>query len=1208
MNPIQSTQALPPQGEGNKRNLKDNPFYFGHYLNMARHNCYKILVHLTEKHLKNSSAEGISEDNLRAILLLNDEQIKLNPIEKAAIAQGLMYHFPFLAYLENRAEEDKKPIELNLNDTQQNMIEALYQLHELRNAYMHYNNVKPIAPLSKTKGKPFEMLKVYAYGYKKIMERYSHAEKGFKSEHITHLSPETGKHLPPDIKTAQPNDPYYEKALTYFICLFLEPADASVFLSRLYGFHDTRTPEYRATRALYMMFCCRPPARKLESSDIVLDMLNELGRVPKPLFNLLSEADQEALIEASMIYDAETEEQTYNKVSRSQDRFPYFALRYFDDALPNGKRFMGSLYFQIHIGKYLKKPTYQKPMNSDLRDRNLLGDVHTFGDLSHYRNMYDALNQDNKEEKRILKPELFNENWCADATKVLLRPEIKQFSPQYNFGENTIGFLIKDKTNGDKINILPDFTEKAGKNGNILSITQTRPTAFISTYELQSLFFYQYLHIQGHIEKDATVFLNIYINKIKKLLKDIQSGQFKILNDKVQWYKKEIKAPIKKRDEKYEIFQERLKKYELDVATNKALIEKRRKALSLAIETQYGIKRTALPDTLMEYLLGYAPPQYKTLALAKLNRKLKDVASRLKKMGEAKGSGHRFKSKKTEKDKPKIYPNLGEIATYLAEDIVFLMPPKLHTYAADKAPVEQKINNDQFRMLQYSLAMFGAEKENLVKYFEELCLVQKDSPTRHPFLRYIDISACHGIVDFYIAYLNEKQSFIDYLKDYIKNNNDEAVKDKYGYILPINMKAYKDRQYDTLPICFPRGIFKDPIIKALMTKKPELGIKESDNIVYALSKYLDNEKQGFYNKTHWIKPSDKDSDTEGVLIEVQTYLDELNKKIDQTQQDYEKVLAYRHRQAKYLGKGSEEALEAKEYELAKKHSIKDLTRKYIRTIEKEKEIRFFESNDRALWLMSIDLLKQKHPELKKIETKKLSELDILLNSEVTVVEELNTIKVQDTTLRIKNYGRLRSLMKDRRLDKEGLPSYFEQNAVIPYETLKVELKCYDDRRDSFSDLIYAFEKAVAKNNNLKGKLPILGPVIIDGETKQAYDHPNYMKNYGILKTSKPDIRNYFDHSVYMAIASTIIQDTTLKEKYLKKILRLRNKIFHNQYPEFRITINNKPEPTWIKKEVEALDSNLLITNRLFDIAEGYYRQLKDMVEAYIGVEEENLVA
>jgi hypothetical protein len=1190
MNQSQNDLLERPKGKGIKRHLKDHPFYFGHYLNMALHNAFKVIVHLSEKHQLKS--EGIEEGRLNTSPLLNIQP--KSPIEKSAILKDLMRHFTFLSHLEVRGL-DNKPIELNLSDVQQNLRDAFYVLNQLRNNYVHFNNVKPIEELKESKGKRLLMLDVYKSAYQRLATRYNHEERGFKEADINHLSLETGKHLPPDILQAQATDAYYDKSLAYFTCLFLEPAHASVFLSRLHGFHNTTTPQYRATRACYMMYSCRLPERKLESSDIVLDMLNELGRYPKSLFAVWSEDDKKKETKIETINSDDNEEERYSQVKRHKDRFPYFALRYFDDAKVQDKRFLGNLFFQIQLGKYLKRPVYEKSMYGDLQDRYLTAPVYTFGNLSHYRNLYEAVNQDVIHEKRVLKPELFPKQWL-NTEGSMLREEITQFSPQYNFGEQNIGFKIYETA---KYNLLPPFIPTPTPTPKGVKVKQEVPTAFISTYELQNVFLYQYLHHIGFIEKDVSTYIHEFVKKIHQVFKDVKSGAFSPKsNYEFPRYEKHIKSPTKRKDEKYADFQIKLQQFEQKQTKNTALIEHRRKELSKEIESKYGIKRTALPDSIMEYLLGYRTPQYKQLAKDKLDKQLEDVEKRLKKMGEAKQTRHNFKKQKEDTEKVKHYPNLGEIASYIAEDIVFLMPH--HDHIANGKTVKQKINSDEFRNLQYALAMFGSEKENIKKNFQELKLVQRESPIKHPFLNFISIDGCHGIVDFYIEYLKEKEGFIKSVKDFVKNNTETDVKTKYGYILPIKIKkatekAFFIKQGSTeipLPIFLPRGLFRESIVNALKTHKPELNIQERDNIVRCLSRFLDNDKQPFYNLKRYIKPYEKATNTEGVSVEFQTRLTDLTFQIEQAQHELQKATDFRHHEAMIYGKTSEAATEAKEDEKDIKYHIQDLQKEVDKIKDYEKTIRYTESNDRAQWLMVLDLLKTQHPELSNLMGKKLEDIESVLESFTEAKEKIYNIKVVDNSLKIKNYGKLRSMLKDRRL--EGLTKYFAENEEVPFEKLKAELECYDKRREAFSDLIYDFEKAVSEHDVLKTKLPTFS-------TDGKYNHQSFMANFGIQKLNNEN-RDYYDHEVYVTIASEMLDDETLKMKYKTDILKLRNKIFHNEYPaQYYQKDEDKFYLTWLKSEVENLDNTALVTDRIFDIATNYYQSLLDKCKVVVDV-------
>ncbi|MEZ4961709.1 MAG: hypothetical protein R2830_17905 [Saprospiraceae bacterium] len=63
-------------------------------------------------------------------------------------------------------------------------------------------------------------------------------------------------------------------------------------MSQIKGFKDTSTPDKQATRKCFTQYRCQLPRPKLESSDVKLDMLNELVRCPAELWELLGEDDR----------------------------------------------------------------------------------------------------------------------------------------------------------------------------------------------------------------------------------------------------------------------------------------------------------------------------------------------------------------------------------------------------------------------------------------------------------------------------------------------------------------------------------------------------------------------------------------------------------------------------------------------------------------------------------------------------------------------------------------------------------------------------------------------------------------------------------------------------------------------------------------------------------------------------------------------------
>ena len=86
------------------QNLRDNPHYFGTYLNMARHNAYMILSYLSDKYTDN---KVISEEQLPQSAVLSLLVNSKKPDVTYKLIGDLRQHFPFLRYKEVLNERNK---------------------------------------------------------------------------------------------------------------------------------------------------------------------------------------------------------------------------------------------------------------------------------------------------------------------------------------------------------------------------------------------------------------------------------------------------------------------------------------------------------------------------------------------------------------------------------------------------------------------------------------------------------------------------------------------------------------------------------------------------------------------------------------------------------------------------------------------------------------------------------------------------------------------------------------------------------------------------------------------------------------------------------------------------------------------------------------------------------------------------------------------
>lgn len=136
------------------------------------------------------------------------------------------------------------------------------------------------------------------------------------------------------------------------ICLFLEKKYVNVFLSKLPnpGNYPPNSKESRIIRRSMGVCSVVLPKERIHSEtgdlSVALDMLNELKRCPRELFDTLSPGDQERFRIISS---------DYNEVlqMRSKDRFAQLVLQYIDH-----NRLFENLRFHVNMGKlrYLFNP------------------------------------------------------------------------------------------------------------------------------------------------------------------------------------------------------------------------------------------------------------------------------------------------------------------------------------------------------------------------------------------------------------------------------------------------------------------------------------------------------------------------------------------------------------------------------------------------------------------------------------------------------------------------------------------------------------------------------------------------------------------------------------------------------------------------------------------------------------------------------------
>lgn len=1122
----------------NRKDLSSQPHYFGAFLNIARHNAYMVMEHLSVKHDTKDKGrlDEAQLDKASLLSLLTAKNSK--PDVQDAVLRDLRRYFPFLNYQfflneENKSQEAEKPKEerqhLPYQEVDPAHIKAVLEgflalLNKLRNRYSHYIAQ---ADYSKAAGLPLE--KIYRSAVFRLVDKGKHTKRFdvFEPKDVAHLYG-TDAAPSPFLPQNLADFPDHEKTIAFVTCLFLERKYAFTFLSRLEGFQNTtgREPStaMTATMECYTMFCCRLPQPKLESSDIMLDMLNELGRCPSALYTVLSDEDRQKFHvkleylefgeneEDADYTDTEESPQVEQEIvlKRHGDRFPYFALRYFDDtgAFP-------TLRFDVQIGRWRTKPVYGKVMYAEKRERLLTKSIHTYAKLKPLLDLYEQVEQDPEKGKRVNAKFAgeFPQNWLVqkeDGEQYLL-DKIEQFSPHYNFGENVIGlrFVQSQKIVFPKV---PDFRSP-------------KPDALISTHELRNLFLYHYLSTskkdregKPYIETDTETFIKDFIARMQTFFEDVKTGALQPLTAPPD-YRKNPALPFDQGDRKA------TEKKRAAYRAQQDQIKARRQQLDELLKERYGLSASWIPDDLKEYLLAYMTPSYTDLAKDKFKKQKALLKERLK---------------DAEKGRS---PRVGEQATWLAEDIVFLTPPQVHD--AKGRPHEQKLNNDQFRILQSSLAYFSINRENIFHFLKnETPILSKSPSERHPFLFKINIQKCNGIFDFYLAYLKAKEEWLnEALEEYEQGRlNEVQLQEKYRHSLPssVNRKAAVKRDYLSLPVFLPRGLFNQAIAEAL-SGKPGMEVKPEDNTVYCMAQLLDGDAQEFYEFPHFYRSIFEPKDAENRLVSEAAYTENLKAKFQELKQ--------KKAMARKLSDAEKQQV---------KNDYKDVSQAKTRLLDREQHLRHLQANDRAMWLMieGRQRFAEEHSEL-QFDQLKLRNIKSVLGEHVQAKLTIPDSSVTITDeLPLRRYGDLRRIAKDRRLP--NLARYYEAAglAKISHELVKMELEKYDCRREVFFKELYQFEEEV----------------------------------YEFFKGDfDPDVlerRGFYNHREYVDVAVRHSTDTPFNLFFKEQVAELRNKFHHNEFPWF----------DWLSQEV-ANTPGELYANRVFDIAKKHYRKMRDIIRS-----------
>ena len=513
----------------------DNKHFWAAFLNLARHNVYITVNHIN-KILEESE---IDRDGYEKTLENSWNEIKdIN--KKDRLSKLIIKHFPFLeatTYRRNptdttKQKEEKQAEAQSLESLKKSFFVFIYKLRDLRNHYSHYKHSKSLERPKFEEDLQNKMYNIFDVSIQFVKEDYKHNTDINPKKDFKHLDRKRkGKFY---YSFADNEGNITESGLLFFVSLFLEKKDAIWVQKKLEGFKCSNKSYQKMTNEVFCRSRMLLPKLRLESTQtqdwILLDMLNELIRCPKSLYERLQGVNRKKFYvsfdPADEDYDAE-QEPFKNTLVRHQDRFPYFALRYFDY-----NEIFTNLRFQIDLGTY-HFSIYKKLIGGLKEDRHLTHKLYGFERIQEF----DKQNRPD-EWKALVKDldtyETSNERYISETT------------PHYHLENQKIG--IRNKKKKKKKNIWPslEINTTVNERSKYNLGKSFKAEAFLSVHELLPMMFY-YLLLTKEEPNNKEINASKVEGIIEKKIRDMYKLYDAFANGEIN-SKEELKEYLKGKD------------------------------------------------------------------------------------------------------------------------------------------------------------------------------------------------------------------------------------------------------------------------------------------------------------------------------------------------------------------------------------------------------------------------------------------------------------------------------------------------------------------------------------------------------------------------------------------------------------------------------------------------------------------------------------
>lgn len=497
---------------------KDDKHFWAAFLNLARHNVYITINHI------NKLLEIREIDNDEKVLDIKALWQKGNKDlnQKARLRELMTKHFPFLEtaiYTKNK--EDKKEVKQekqaeaqSLESLKDCLFLFLEKLQEARNYYSHYKYSESTKEPMLEEGLLEKMYNIFDDNIQLVIKDYQHNKDINPDEDFKHLD-RKGQFK---YSFADNEGNITESGLLFFVSLFLEKKDAIWMQQKLTGFKDNRENKKKMTHEVFCRSRMLLPKLRLESTQtqdwILLDMLNELIRCPKSLYERLKGEDRKKFEvpfdSTDEDYDAE-QDPFKNTLIRHQDRFPYFVLRYFDY-----NEIFKNLRFQIDLGTY-HFSIYKKLIGGQKEDRHLTHKLYGFERIQEFTKQHRP-----DDWKAIVKD--------FDTYETSEEPYISETTPHYHLENQKIG--IRFKNDNDKIWPSLETNGENNEKSKYKLDKQYQAEAFLSIHELLPMMFY-YLLLKKEEPNNDKKNASIVEGFIKREIRDIFKLYDAFANDEI---------------------------------------------------------------------------------------------------------------------------------------------------------------------------------------------------------------------------------------------------------------------------------------------------------------------------------------------------------------------------------------------------------------------------------------------------------------------------------------------------------------------------------------------------------------------------------------------------------------------------------------------------------------------------------------------------